>query len=172
MTEGPRLSRPARLPPPPVRAGSRRFWLLSALRAHTKVPYKADLHRDTLRALNRPGRPGPWSARRPAGRRRRHRPPAPAPPGPAGCTGAARPWRRFRVCFPAASIRRCERFRSRFTALRKVPLSSLPPPRQVHRGRVLRSRSPASRRRAPAPPRRPAGTGLIRVFRSACYICA
>ena len=40
----------------PARAGNRRFWLLSTLRAHTKVPYKIDLHRKTLIALNRPGR--------------------------------------------------------------------------------------------------------------------
>jgi hypothetical protein len=38
----------------PARAGNRRFELLSALRAHTKVPYNPDLHRKTLRALNRP----------------------------------------------------------------------------------------------------------------------
>jgi hypothetical protein len=38
-----------------ARAGNRRFWLLSALRAHTKAPYKTDLHRKTLMALNRPG---------------------------------------------------------------------------------------------------------------------
>ena len=38
-----------------ARAGDRRFWLLSALRAHTKAPYKTDLHRETLMALNRPG---------------------------------------------------------------------------------------------------------------------
>jgi hypothetical protein len=38
----------------PARAGNRRFWLLSTLRAHTKVPYKIDLHRKTLIALNRP----------------------------------------------------------------------------------------------------------------------
>jgi hypothetical protein len=41
-----------------ARAGNRRFWLLSALRAHTKMPYKTDLYRKTLRALKRPGRPG------------------------------------------------------------------------------------------------------------------
>ena len=40
----------------PARAGNRRFWLLSTLRAHTKVPYKIDLHRKTLIVLNRPGR--------------------------------------------------------------------------------------------------------------------
>ena len=42
-----------------ARAGNRRFGPLSALRAHTKTPYKTDLHRKTLRnakALKRPGR--------------------------------------------------------------------------------------------------------------------
>jgi hypothetical protein len=42
-----------------ARAGNRRFWCLSTLRAHTKAPYKTDLHRKTLKnakALNRPGR--------------------------------------------------------------------------------------------------------------------
>ena len=34
------------------------FWLLSALRAHTKTSYKTDLHSKTLRALKRPGGPG------------------------------------------------------------------------------------------------------------------
>jgi hypothetical protein len=38
-----------------ARAGKRRFWPLSALRAHTKAPHKTDLHRKTLMALNRPG---------------------------------------------------------------------------------------------------------------------
>jgi len=38
-----------------ARAGNRRFWLLSTLRAHTKAPYKTDLHRKTLMALNGPG---------------------------------------------------------------------------------------------------------------------
>ncbi len=33
---------------------TRRLWLLSALRAHTNAPYKTDLHRKTLMALNRP----------------------------------------------------------------------------------------------------------------------
>jgi hypothetical protein len=37
-----------------ARAGNHRFGLLSALRAHTKAPYKNDLLRETLRALNRP----------------------------------------------------------------------------------------------------------------------
>jgi hypothetical protein len=41
-----------------ARAGNRRFWSLSVLRAHTKSPYKMDFHRGTLRALNRP-----WAAR-------------------------------------------------------------------------------------------------------------
>ena len=40
--------------PLPGGAGNRRFWLLSALRAHTKAPYKTDFHRKMLRALNRP----------------------------------------------------------------------------------------------------------------------
>jgi hypothetical protein len=35
---------------------NRRFWPSSALRAHTKTPWKTDLHRETLRALNRPRR--------------------------------------------------------------------------------------------------------------------
>jgi hypothetical protein len=43
---------------PTARAGNRRFWCLSALRAHTKAPYKTDLHRKTLMALNCPRRPG------------------------------------------------------------------------------------------------------------------
>ena len=38
-----------------ARAGTRRFRLLSALRAHTKALYKTDSHRKTLMALNRPG---------------------------------------------------------------------------------------------------------------------
>jgi hypothetical protein len=41
---------------PSARAGNRRFRSLSALRAHTKAPYKIDFHRKTLWALNRPGR--------------------------------------------------------------------------------------------------------------------
>jgi hypothetical protein len=45
-------------PRPTARAGNRRFWGLSALCAHTKAPYRTDLHRETLRALNRPRRPG------------------------------------------------------------------------------------------------------------------
>ena len=44
-TPGQRRSRPAR-------AGNRRFWCLSARRPHTKAPYKTDLHRKTLMALN------------------------------------------------------------------------------------------------------------------------
>jgi hypothetical protein len=39
-----------------ARAGHRRFWPLSALRAHTKAPYKTDLIWKTLRPLERPGR--------------------------------------------------------------------------------------------------------------------
>jgi hypothetical protein len=34
-----------------ARAKNNRFWLLSALRAHTKTPYKTDLYRQMLRAL-------------------------------------------------------------------------------------------------------------------------
>ena len=41
-----------------ARAGTRRFWRSSALRAHTKAPYITDLLWKTLRALKRPGRPG------------------------------------------------------------------------------------------------------------------
>ena len=40
---GPRPFMPA-APPCTARAGNRRFWMLSALRAHTKAPYKTDLH--------------------------------------------------------------------------------------------------------------------------------
>jgi hypothetical protein len=39
-----------------ARAGNRRFWLLSALRAHTKAPYKTTLLWETLRPHNRFGR--------------------------------------------------------------------------------------------------------------------
>ena len=42
----------------PARAGNRRFRLLSALRTHTKAPYKMDFHRNTRMPLNRP-----WAAR-------------------------------------------------------------------------------------------------------------
>ena len=45
--------------PQTARAGNRRFRLLSALRAHTKTPYRTHLYRKTLRVLKRPGRPGP-----------------------------------------------------------------------------------------------------------------
>jgi hypothetical protein len=38
-----------------ARAGNRRFRRLSDLRAHTKAPYKTDLHRKTLMVLNPPG---------------------------------------------------------------------------------------------------------------------
>ena len=42
-----------------ARAGKRRFWLLSALRAHTKkAPYKTDFHRKMLMALNHLTRDG------------------------------------------------------------------------------------------------------------------
>jgi hypothetical protein len=37
-----------RAPHLPARAGNRRKGRLSALRAHTKAPYKMDLHRKTL----------------------------------------------------------------------------------------------------------------------------
>ena len=40
----------------PARAGTRRFRLLSALRAHTTAPCKTELLREALRALNSPGR--------------------------------------------------------------------------------------------------------------------
>ena len=39
-----------------ARAGNRRFWWVSALRAHTKAPYESELLGETLRPLNRPGR--------------------------------------------------------------------------------------------------------------------
>jgi hypothetical protein len=39
-----------------ARAGNRRFWRLTSLRAHAKVPYKTDLHRKTLRTLKHPRR--------------------------------------------------------------------------------------------------------------------
>jgi hypothetical protein len=41
-----------------ARAGIHRFGPLSALRAHAKAPSKTDLHKKTLRALERPGGPG------------------------------------------------------------------------------------------------------------------
>jgi hypothetical protein len=44
----------SRKPGGTARAGNHRFWLLSTLRTHTKAPYKTNLHRKTLRALNRP----------------------------------------------------------------------------------------------------------------------
>jgi hypothetical protein len=52
---------------PTARAGNRRFWSLSALRAHTKAPYKTDLYRKTLGLLNRYGtaRTGGRGARQP-----------------------------------------------------------------------------------------------------------
>jgi hypothetical protein len=46
---GPRGRTPARAELQPARDGNRRFWWLSALRAHTKAPYKMDFHRKTLR---------------------------------------------------------------------------------------------------------------------------
>jgi hypothetical protein len=45
--------------PRTARAGNRRFfffWLVSALRAHTKAPHKTDALWETLRPLKRPGR--------------------------------------------------------------------------------------------------------------------
>ena len=42
--------------------GNRRFWRLSALRAHPMAPYKADLRWETLRRLTAPGGPGPSAA--------------------------------------------------------------------------------------------------------------
>ena len=39
-----------------ARAGNRRFWLFSAMCAHTQPPYKTDLLRKMLRPLNHPGR--------------------------------------------------------------------------------------------------------------------
>jgi hypothetical protein len=54
----------------PARAGNRRFWRLSALRTHTKVQYKTDLHRETLRALDRvgPDSIGRRPSKKPSGR--------------------------------------------------------------------------------------------------------
>ena len=50
-----------------ARVGNRRFGLLSALRSHTKAPYKIDLLWETLRVLKRPGRARtvqkPWYVR-------------------------------------------------------------------------------------------------------------
>ena len=70
-----------------ARAGTRRFRRLSAPRTHTNAPYKTDLLRRTLRALERPERApdrrGRASCRRPAragsgqGRRLRNGPPRP-----------------------------------------------------------------------------------------------
>jgi hypothetical protein len=69
-----------------ARAGNRRFGRSSALRAHTKPPYKTDLLRKTRRALSRltaPERPGPSVHRRPQATRE-----APPPPGQTTCTGS------------------------------------------------------------------------------------
>jgi hypothetical protein len=52
-----------------ARGGNRRFWLLRALRAHTKAPYKTDLNRKTLRALNRPREARTVESRRRGGAR-------------------------------------------------------------------------------------------------------
>jgi hypothetical protein len=60
--------------PLPARAGDRRFWRLSAPRAHTKAPYRTDVYRKTLMALNRPeaartvGSPGYLALARAEGR--------------------------------------------------------------------------------------------------------
>ena len=51
-----RLQLPSNCSPPGPETAI--FRPLSALRAHTKVPYKMDFHWKTLRALNRP-----WAAR-------------------------------------------------------------------------------------------------------------
>jgi hypothetical protein len=70
--------RAARLPGP----GNRRFWSLSALRAHTDAPYKTDIRWGTRRALHPPRAgpdgsrgagtpartPGPWPRGRRAGK--------------------------------------------------------------------------------------------------------
>jgi hypothetical protein len=39
-----------------ARAGNRRYWLISALRSHTKAPYKIDSLREPLRPREHPGR--------------------------------------------------------------------------------------------------------------------
>ena len=39
-----------------ARAGNRRFWLSSALRAHTKAPYRTGLHRESLTTPGGPDR--------------------------------------------------------------------------------------------------------------------
>ena len=44
-----------------ARAGNHRFQPLSALRAHTKTPYKNDLLCETLRALNKEGGLGQYA---------------------------------------------------------------------------------------------------------------
>jgi hypothetical protein len=81
-----------------ARAGDRRFRRLSALRAHTKAPYKTDLHRRTLRALNRPG------TARTAARRGAARPRARSGSRSASPRLAARnQFRRF--CFPGQPTR-------------------------------------------------------------------
>ena len=60
-----------------ARAGNHRFWLLSALHAHTKVQYENCLLRKTLRPRNRPARAGPngWSPGRARRSRGHPRPP-------------------------------------------------------------------------------------------------
>ena len=62
----------------PARVENHRFWRLSALRAHTKSPYKMDFHRKMQRALNRPGTAWTvgsrcWPAARSSRQRRRRR---------------------------------------------------------------------------------------------------
>ena len=108
--------------PTSARAGSRHFWLLSAMCAHTKAPYRTDLHRKTLRALNHPRRA--WTVRRfwPSrprraeqrrGRGRRgsgsstsRSPPSTAlPPGSTSCRRRAAPGRN-RSCTVASELRR------------------------------------------------------------------
>jgi hypothetical protein len=49
MTGSPGASATRRSTVLTARAGNRRFKCLSALRAHTKAPYKMDFHRKTLR---------------------------------------------------------------------------------------------------------------------------
>ena len=43
----------------PARAGNRRVWLLSALRANAKAPRKPIYYGERLGRLNAPGGPGP-----------------------------------------------------------------------------------------------------------------
>ena len=57
-TKGHRPTCRGRSPSTSARAGNRRFFMLSALHAHTKAPQKTGLHGKTRRALSRP-----WWAR-------------------------------------------------------------------------------------------------------------